>query len=370
MPLKFSRHTISSEAFESAGVFDVDGDGVLDIVSGEFWYQGPDFRKRHRMGDVRRVGEYYDDFSTIAMDVNGDGRMDFITGGMWGETLVWRENPGAAGEEWPAHVIGKCGGVESTRAWDIDGDGELEIVPNTPNFPLTAYKLSRGTGTFSAHTLFPKAHGHGLGFGDIDGDGRGDFVFCNGWLQAPARSLPSPLVREGLGVRGPVRDDWIFHPEFDLGCASVPIIVADVNGDGVNDLIVGQAHGYGLDWWEQKREAGKRRWIRHPIDPLNSQYHDMQWADIDGDGKRAGYRQALPCAQRPRSGRVRRCGHLLLQMEWRVVQQADRCLWPAGRGQRLRHSLRARRSAWNREARHRRAGQGWPVRLLQRRRLK
>ena len=31
--------------------------------------------------------------------------------------------------------------------------------------------------------------------------------------------------------------------------------------------------------------GGGRTWIRHPIDPYNSQYHDLQWADIDGDGE-------------------------------------------------------------------------------------
>ena len=31
--------------------------------------------------------------------------------------------------------------------------------------------------------------------------------------------------------------------------------------------------------------SGQRTWIKHPIDPFNSQYHDLIWADIDGDGK-------------------------------------------------------------------------------------
>ncbi|MHC4886884.1 MAG: FG-GAP repeat domain-containing protein, partial [Planctomycetota bacterium] len=40
-----------------------------------------------------------------------------------------------------------------------------------------------------------------------------------------------------------------------------------------------------LDWWEQVVEGGERRWIKHPIDPFNSQYHDLHWVDIDGDGE-------------------------------------------------------------------------------------
>ena len=107
MPLKWKKTWIADETFESAGVFDVNNDGVLDIVSGAFWYQGPDFRRKHNVGKVSMHGEYFDDFSTIALDINGDGYRDFITGGWWGETLRWRENPqGDPKKEWPEHI--KC----------------------------------------------------------------------------------------------------------------------------------------------------------------------------------------------------------------------------------------------------------------------
>ena len=276
MPLKWRKVLIADERYESAAAFDVNNDGILDIVSGGFWYEGPDFVKKNKIGNVQIVEEYFDDFSTIPLDINGDGYLDFVTGGWWGNTLRWRENPGLTGGEWPEHIIAETGNVETTRAWDVDGDGELEIVPNCPNSPLTIWKLLRdgqgkGMGQFGKHVLYPEKQGHGLGFGDINGDGRGDFVMKKGWLEAPA---------------DPLTGTWIFHPDFDLGSASVPVLVIDVNGDGLNDLIVGQAHAYGLDWWEQCIDSqGVRSWKKHPIDPFNSQYHDMQWVDIDGDGQ-------------------------------------------------------------------------------------
>jgi len=270
MTLRFEKRRLSEATFESAGVFDVDGDGVLDIVSGRWWYRGPDFKERHVIGEIRAQGEYYDDFSTIPLDITGNGRPDFVTGGWWGKSLRWRENPGKAGEEWPEHVIAETGSVETTRAWDIDGDGRLEIVPNTPGDPLVAYKLVAPR-SFEARCIRDERQGHGLGFGDINGDGRGDLVLAGGWLEAPA---------------DPWTGEWTFRGEFDLGRPSIPIIVADVNGDGLADIIAGQSHGYGLDWWEQRAGAGgERRWIRHPIDPFCSQYHDMFWLDIDGDGR-------------------------------------------------------------------------------------
>ena len=66
----------------------------------------------------------------------------------------------------------------------------MEVVPNLPGGPLAVYKLTTkgnggGVGEFRAHTLWDGPQGHGLGFGDITGNGRGDFVLAKGWLEAP-----------------------------------------------------------------------------------------------------------------------------------------------------------------------------------------
>ena len=216
MPLKFRKILVADERYESAGVFDVDNDGVPDIVSGAYWYKGPDFKQAFRIGDVQAAGEYFDDFSTLPMDVNGDGYTDFITGGWWGNTLRWRQNPGAEGGDWKTHIIAEVGNVETTRAWDVDGDGDLEIVPNTPGGPLVIYKLIRDaagkeTGEFSARTIWSKSQGQRTGFWGRDGIGQRRFQFSimAGWRRFRRRNREIGFtMRSSISARQAYRFWW------------------------------------------------------------------------------------------------------------------------------------------------------------------
>jgi len=271
--MKFTGRKISDLAYEAASAFDVNNDGHKDIICGKYWYEGPDFVKKHEICDVLPDGEYFDDFSDYGMDVNGDGFTDIITGGWGHKTLRWRENPGNDGL-WTVHDIDVCGNIETIRYFDIDGCGVDEIFPNTPNDPLVCYKLivdenGKGTGKFEKYTLFDKPLGHGLGFGDVNGDGKIEIICLNGFLTQP----------EG----GVFTGTWTLHEEFKIDVmASVPILCCDVTGNGVNDIIVGNAHGYGLYWWEQ---LGNGKWEKHIIDESAAQYHDMMLVDIDDDGE-------------------------------------------------------------------------------------
>jgi predicted dienelactone hydrolase len=166
--------------------------------------------------------------------------------------------------------------METGRLYDIDGDGRLDILPNGTDFAawyeLVADQDSGGKPLprFIKHDLPQEVAGHGVGFGDIDGDGRGDIAGPRGFLAAPDDR------RAGR---------WIWHAEFDLPKdASIPILVYDVDGDGDNDLAYGRGHRYGLYWLEQvKTRAGERDWTLHAIDTSWAQPHSLLLTDLDGD---------------------------------------------------------------------------------------
>ena len=274
-PVHFERQKIGDVVYEAASAFDVNKDGAIDIVSGGAWFQGPDFKTTHKICDVMASGDYFDDFADYPLDVNGDGYVDIVTGGWWGKTLQWRENPKGKAVEWTTHDVLEVGNIERASFYDLDGDGFVEVMPVTSPvhiFRLTRDAQGKGTGVFEKHTIAVEGGGgHGFGCGDINKDGNPDLLFAGGWFEAP---------EDPYDV-----DAWVWHKDWDLGSASVPILVYDVNGDGADDLIVGGAHSYGLWWYEQRKDGdGKRIWTKHDIDPHRSQYHEMQLVDIDNDG--------------------------------------------------------------------------------------
>ncbi|MGE3779238.1 MAG: FG-GAP-like repeat-containing protein, partial [Pirellulaceae bacterium] len=271
----FRQHAIDPQATYSAGAaIDVNRDGQVDVVVGGAWYEAPQWTK-HVMREVEFIRGRFDDYACLPLDVNADGRMDFLISNYRSEKVAWVENPGDGRGQWAEHVVERPGPMETGRLADVDGDGRPDLLPNGRDFAawweIVPPGSPGGEPRFVRHELPAEVVGHGVGFGDVDGDGRGDIVGPNGWLAAPEDR------RQGR---------WGWHPEFQLDRdASVPILVADVEGDGVADIIWGRGHRTGLWWLEQSRHDGQRTWIPHAIDTSWSQPHTVELGDLNGDGR-------------------------------------------------------------------------------------
>lgn len=273
----FRRHVIDADAeFCACAAIDVNRDGRLDIVAGSSWYEAPSWHRR-ALREVEIIRGRYDDYSNLPLDVNGDGLLDLVSVNYRSESLYWVENTGKGQSLWPQHPIDTPGASETGRLYDVDGDGRLDVLPNGMKFAAWYEVVRDAAGPAASsprwirHDLPQEASGHGNGFGDLNGDGRGDVVAARGWAEAP----PDP--RDGR---------WIWHAEFALHAdASVPILVQDVDGDGDNDMIWGRGHNIGLYWLEQSGDAQRRVWTQHAIDTSWSQAHAPMLADIDGDGQ-------------------------------------------------------------------------------------
>ena len=257
--------------FEAAAMVDVNRDGRLDIYCGGFWYQAPNW-SRHPVREIAEQDNYFLDFGAIPVDVDGDGWTDIVSGSWHGKDLFWIRNHGKTGAPFETIKIDQPGNLETVVGVEINGDSRIDFLPNTVN-SIHWYQFQRDASVESGarwmrHDLPGGAAGHGIGAGDINGDGRVDIVSPKGWLEQPEKADAA----------------WIWHPQFDLGSASVPILVYDVNGDHYPDLVWGSAHGYGLQWLEQVPVGEKVQWESHPIDSTWSQPHFLLLADLDGDG--------------------------------------------------------------------------------------
>ena len=268
---------------EGIAVGDIDGDGLLDITAGEFWYQAPDFKQR----PIRKIlpfgADYMQNNSEHLYDMDGDGDLDVLSGAFTLHNVDWFENPGIGNYDkgvWPVHMFVDTGTGhnEATFLHDIDGDGIPEFIENSWNNknPMQIFRLVRGDdGKVSAkkHVVSRSGNGHGMGFGDINGDGRQDIVFLGGWYEQPAA--------------GPFSGTWTYHHDFDLPHASCPVLILDLNADGKNDIIWSDGHSYGLYWQEQLKPQpdGTSTWRQHLIDKTFSQGHSLAWDDVDHDGQ-------------------------------------------------------------------------------------
>ena len=283
----------------SPAIADIDRDGVLDVVAGPYYYLGPDYTVSRELylaqpfnpsntspTDSKSATNSSMARVTVAHDFTGDGWPDVLSSRLPRADGWLYVNPRGESRRWSKYRVLRDMTSEVALLADVDGDESPEVVfvsggvmgyarpdPADPTAPWIFHGVSEGV----------RGSAHGLGVGDLNGDGRADLLHAGGWWEQPA----------GGGAAGP----WPYHPDpFGDRGGGAEMAVYDVNGDGSNDVVAAlAAHGFGLAWFEQWRDAdGKISFVQHMImddfpttnagDITFSQLHGSTSADIDGDG--------------------------------------------------------------------------------------
>lgn len=288
----FERQQLTDAYFsEGAGVGDINGDGHEDVVYGPYWFAGPEFTARHEIYTPRPQSRdgYADHFFAWVYDFDGDGWNDVFVVGFPGTPAYVYQNPTVDGldQHWPKHEVFDWVSNESPQLTDLVGDERPELVCTRDGyFGFATIDWGDPFATWTFHPISPQIaasrFGHGLGVGDVNGDGRMDVLHASGWFEQPATDADTTL--------------WVAHDvKFTDSYGGAEMYAYDVDGDGDNDVITSlAAHDFGLAWYEQTQEDGDRAFRQHLImgdvpekncyGVVFSELHSVNLADIDGDG--------------------------------------------------------------------------------------
>jgi hypothetical protein len=287
----FQRQQLS-DVYYSEGIAagDLNRDGQTDMIYGPYWFAGPSFQEKREIYSAKAQPRerYADHFFAWVHDFTGDGWNDVLAVGFPGTPAFVYENPQAAGLDrpWPKHQVLDSVANESPQFTNLIGDDRPELVCTRGGFfGYATFDPAHALAAWQFHPISeriaPVPFGHGLGVGDVNGDGRLDVLMKDGWLAQPESVNGDPK--------------WTLHRARFAPAGGAEMHAYDVDGDGDNDVVTSlAAHEYGLAWHEQFKDGEQVAFRQHVIlgdRPAANRYgvvfselHSVNLADIDGDG--------------------------------------------------------------------------------------
>ncbi len=256
--------------------FDVNEDGLTDIVAGNYyspsflaWFMNNGdgtFSSEKLISDQSSVSDL------VKADFNADGHIDIASTNRYNDQVAWYANNGA-GIFTPHIITSSADGAQSLAVADIDGDGDIDMVVLARNSGYIYLFTNNGSGEFTSEIIDDLDANFlvSVKIADINGnDDHLDFIIGTedgvyAYMNAGNESFSQSVIDDELSnVTG--------------------LSIGDIDGDNVDDLAVSCSGNNAIYWYENNSSFPSVSFNKNTLVSSYSYASAVEIGDINLDG--------------------------------------------------------------------------------------